>query len=286
MLKLGILRSPDGHSLSSVMQTAALKYLNIEGEYKSYGVSPEKLEKEFYKLKKEGITGLNVTMPHKIKIIQYLNELTDRAKLIGAVNTIIIKNGKSIGDNTDVIGFWESIPEYIKKEITTKTISILGTGGAAYACAMAFLQNGVNCLKIYGRNKKHLIIIQENLQSNTDIDIAINIDLTSNIDLSNTDILVNTTPVGMYPNINETPIKIEDLRILPKDANVYDSIYNPIQTRLLKESRSLGLKTINGVDMLVRQGAASLNIWLEKEIAPIEIMRESVVEACRGMPLP
>ncbi len=270
MLKLGILRSPDGHSLSSIMQTAALKYLNIEGEYKSYGVSSEKLGKVFNNLKREGVTGLNVTMPHKISIIPSLDELTDRAKSIGAVNTITIKNGRSIGDNTDIIGFWQSLPETIRKDIFNRSISLIGTGGAAYACIMALLQHGVQNIKVYGRNKDKLDRIHKFFQA------KISIDLISNIELLNTHILVNTTPVGMYPNINETPINIEALKKLQKDATVYDIIYNPLETKFLKEAHSLNLKTINGVEMLVRQGATSLNIWLEKEIAPIEVMRNIV----------
>ena len=111
------------------------------------------------------------------------------------------------------------------------------------------------------------------------ISTPIHIDLLSSIDLSNTDMLVNTTPVGMYPNFNDCPIKKWDLEKLPKDAFVYDIVYNPLETKLLQHAKSLGLETLNGIEMLVRQGAESLNIWLEKDIAPLEIMRNAVLES-------
>src|SRR3989338_5566585 len=155
-LKLGIIKTSHTHSLSSIMHTAALQHLNINGEYKAYEVKSEDLEKVFKELKKEKLKGVNVTIPHKINIIPLLDELTERAKQTGAVNTVIFKDKKTIGDNTDISGFWDAIPEKIRKDIFGKTISILGCGGAAYACVIAFLSNNVSSMKIYGRNKKKL----------------------------------------------------------------------------------------------------------------------------------
>ncbi len=271
-LKLGIIKAPGTPSLSVIMQTAALQHLNINAEYKAHEVTSENLEKVFKELKKEKIRGLNVTMPHKINIISLLDELTDKAKHTGAVNTITFKeNGKTIGDNTDSNGFWSAIPEGSRTNLLNKNIAILGCGGAAHACAIAFLSHNVSSVKIYGRNKNKLNAFKNFLKN-------IEIDLLSNIDLSNTHILVNTTPVGMYPNIDQSPLTKEDLQKLPKDALVYDIIYNPLETKLLQSAKALDLKTLNGVEMLVRQGAESLNIWLGKDIAPLEIMRNAVVE--------
>ncbi len=280
-LKLGIIKSSGTLSLSVMMHTAALQHLNINGEYKAYEVKTEDLEKVFKKLKKENVKGVNVTIPHKINIIPLLDELTDRAKQIGAVNTVTFKDEKSIGDNTDVSGFWDAIPTRIRENISKKNISILGCGGAAHACAVALLSNNVSSIKIYGRDKNRLDDFKNFLETNVKTprqNISIKIDLLSNIDLSNTQILINTTPVGMYPNMDKCPIEKEDLKKLPKDAFVYDIIYNPPETKLLQYAKSLGLETLNGIEMLVRQGAASLNIWLEKDIAPLEIMRNAVVE--------
>ena len=282
MLKLGILRSPSGKSLSTIMQTAALQYLNISGEYKSYEATSENLIKIFKELKTLGLIGFNVTIPHKINIIPLLDELTERAKLIGAVNTVTFKDGKSIGDNTDAIGFWEGIPEDIRKKIPGQNITILGCGGAACAVAISFLLNKVKSLKIYGRNKDKLENFKKILNERKEqlkLKTNIEVDLLSNINLSNTFMVVNTTPLGMSPNENESPITTNDLKKLPKDACVYDIIYMPEETKLLKEAKSLGKQTINGVEMLVRQGAASLGVWLGQDIAPLGAMRLAVLQS-------
>ncbi len=280
-LKLGIIKTSGTPSLSVIMHTAALQHLNINGEYKAYEIKPEELNDVFEKLKKEKVKGLNVTIPHKINIIPLLDDLTERAKLAGAVNTVIFKDGKTIGDNTDINGFFDSIPEDYRRNISKKNISILGCGGAAHACAIALLEHNVAKLKIYGRDRNKLEDFKRFLEMKVKMfrgGVSIEIDLLSNIDLSNTNILVNTTSVGMYPDINETPVLKEYLEKLPKNSLVYDIIYKPQETKLLQDAKSFGLKTLNGVEMLVRQGAESLNIWLEKDIAPLEIMRNAVLD--------
>lgn len=281
MLKFGILRSPSGYSLSEVMQTAALQYLNINGEYKAYGVKPEELKKTLDSLKTSGINGLNVTIPHKINIIPLIDELTETADLAGAVNTIIFKsNGKAIGENTDVSGFWEAIPEGIRKNVPGNTVAIIGYGGAAHAVCTALVLNKAKNIKIYGRDLDKLKNLKNHFVKTPQWDIStihIETDLLNNINLSNTFMLVNTTPIGMFPNTNESPVSKDDLKKLSKDAIVYDIIYKPQETLLLKEAKSLNLKTLNGVEMLVRQGAKSLNIWLDKEVAPISVMRMAVL---------
>ena len=279
MLKLGIIKGLSGISLSSIMQTEALQHLNILGEYKVYEATSEQLEKLFKELKANGVKGVNVTIPHKVNIVPFIDELTERAKLVGAVNTITFQeNGKTIGDNTDVVGFWEGIPQEIKKEIPGKNVAILGCGGAACAVAIAFLLNNVSSIKIYGRNKDKLKNFKQAVQT-SHRGVSIEIDLFANIDLLNTHMLVNTTPLGMSPNINLSPVTKEELGKLPKDSIVYDIIYNPQETKLLKDAKSLNLKTINGIDMLVRQGAESLNIWLGKKVAPVQIMKNALRDA-------
>ena len=279
-LKLGIIKSSGTPSLSTIMHTAALQQLNINGEYKSYEVKPEELKSVLEKLKKEKVKGLNITIPHKISIVSLLDELTARAKQIGAVNTVIFKDGKSIGDNTDGGGFWEAIPENIRENIKNKNIAILGCGGAAHACVTALLLNNISSVKIYGRNKNKLEDFKSFLMTvkTPRRDVSIEIDLLSNMDLSDIDMLINTTSVGMYPDVNESPVSKECLKHLPKDSLVYDIVYKPQETKLLQDAKSLGLKTLSGVEMLVRQGAESLNIWLEKDVAPLEIMRNAVLD--------
>lgn len=280
MLRLGIIGFPLEHTLSPVMHEAALQHLNINGEYKAYEIKEGELEKTFKDLKKQCLRGFSVTIPHKKSIIPLLDELTERAKLIGAVNTVTIEaGGKTIGDNTDVIGFWDAIPEEIRKNIPKETTSIIGCGGAANACIAALIMHEAKNIKIYGRNKDKLNAFKNHLvkMSHRGISTAhIEIDLLGNIDLSNTFMLVNTTPLGMYPNINDSPVSKEELKKLPQDALVYDIIYNPSETKLLKDAKALNKKTLNGLEMLIRQGAASFTIWTGKE-APIEVMRNAVV---------
>lgn len=283
MLKFGIIRSPQGYSLSTVMQSAALEQLNIDGEYKSYEAKSEDLEKLFKKLKDLRVSGVNVTIPHKISIIPFLDELTERAKLIGAINTVIFKeDGKTIGDNTDSSGFWGGIPEDIRGRLIEREVAMLGCGGAACAVAIAFLSNKIKTLKIYARDKNKLNNFKNNLEQKKEklkSHTIIEADLLANINLTNVSMLVNTTPVGMDPDINSSPVSIDKLKELPDDSVVYDIIYKPQQTKLLKDARALNKKTINGVEMLVRQGAESLNIWLNQDIAPFDVMRNSVLEA-------
>lgn len=258
------------------MHTAALQYLNINGSYRTFETSEKELKKIFNQLKDSGIRGLNVTIPHKTSVITLLDELTDTAKLIGAVNTIIFKNGKSLGENTDVTGFWQAIPEKIREKVSSQNISIVGCGGAAQAIVIALLLNKVKQITIYGRNKEKLSGFKEFVNSRNEqlkTKSKIETDLLNNINLSNTSMLVNTTPIGMYPDINNSPIKKEELQKLPKNALVYDIIYNPLETQLLKDAKDLNKLTLNGIEMLIRQGAASLAIWLEQEVAPLGVMR-------------
>ena len=279
MLKLGIIGFPLEHSLSPIMQTAAMQQLNISGEYKAFEIKEEDLEKVFNDLKKNELRGFNVTIPYKTKIIPFLDELTLTAQLIGAVNTVTIEsNGKTIGDNTDVTGFWGSIPDEYKKKMPEITTSVLGCGGSASAICLALIQNNLNTLKIYGRNKQKLekfkdvlLRIKEKTNSKTNIETNV----LKNINLTDSSILINTTPLGMYPDINNSPVEKD--RLVGATGQlpllVYDIIYNPKETMLLKYAKELNLKTMNGIEMLIGQGHASLCIWLGKEVSALGAMR-------------
>lgn len=276
MLKLGIIGYPLEHSLSPAMHTAALQYLNISGSYRAFETKESELTRVFNQLKDSGIKGFNVTIPHKVNIIQLLDELTERAKLIGAVNTVTFKDGKSIGDNTDIVGFWEAIPEELRNKIPDKKVSVLGCGGSAYAIVIALLLNKVKNIKVYGRDLEKLTNFKAFIESRNkmlNFGANIEIDLLGKINLRDTFMLVNTTPLGMYPNVDNSPLTINDLSKLPKGAFVYDIIYNPLETKLLFDANSLKLTTLNGIEMLIRQGATSLGIWLEQEVAPLGVMR-------------
>ena len=283
MLKLGIIGYPLEHSLSPVMHNAALQYLNVSGSYRAIEVTENELEKVFNQLKDSGFKGFNVTIPHKITIIPFLDELSETAKLAGAVNTVTFKNdGKSLGENTDVLGFWEAIPKDAKKEISKQSITLLGTGGSARAIGVALLKNNAKTVKIFGRNKEKLssfIDFMESIKKLTDSKTIIKNGLISELDLTNTFMLINSTPLGMYPNIDASPATKEELKKMMSNGIVYDIIFNPPQTLLLLQARSIGLRTINGTEMLIRQGAQSLSIWLEQDVAPVGVMRLAVYQS-------
>ena len=283
MLKLGIIGFPLEHSLSPIMHTAALQHLNVSGQYKAYEIKEGDLEKVFSGLKKNGLRGFNVTIPYKTKIIPLLDELTLTAKLIEAVNTVTIKsNGKTIGDNTDVSGFWDSIPDNYKKKMHKTTASVLGCGGSARAVCLALIQNNLNTLKVYGRNKQKLDKFQDfllGIKKKTNSKTKIEIETLNNINLSGSSLLINTTPIGMSPNINDSPVEKDKLSELSKDALVYDIIYNPKETRLLKYAKELNLKPLNGIEMLIRQGHASLCIWLGEKVSALNVMRITIANS-------
>lgn len=283
MLKLGIIGNPLTHSLSPLMHEAALKALNIEGEYKKHEISEGELAKKLQELKSSGVRGLNITIPFKKKVLTLLDDLTDTAKLTGAVNTItFLENGKTLGDNTDIYGFYKAIPEDIRTALNGKNISILGYGGSAQAIAISILLNikNVPVITISGRDIEKLKTFQSFVDSKKqELNLKTNIEIKrfEELDLSSTNLLINTTPLGMYPKIEESPISKEKLKELPKNSLVYDIIYNPLETKLLKDSNTLGLKTLNGVDMLVLQGAKSLSLWLEQDFIPTEVMKKIIV---------
>lgn len=280
MLKLGILKFSGSKSLSKPMHLAALKVLGLDGEYSIYECLPENLNSQFQELKDSGVRGVNVTIPHKIPLMKLVDKLTDRAKRVGAVNTVIFEKDKAIGENTDLHGFFEAIPKEFRDKIPGSDVALLGCGGAACACAIAFIQNNVKTLKIFARDinklksfKDELDTKKEITKSNTNIEIG----LLSDANLKDVFILTNTTPVGMSPDLNFTPIPKEKLKDLKKDALVYDIIYNPSETLLLKDAKSLDYKTLNGVEMLVLQGAESLKLWTGRNDIPIDVMREAVL---------
>lgn len=277
-IKLGIVGFPLSHTLSPIMHEAALKSLGLNGEYLIYEIPEDELSLKINGFKKT-LTGLNVTIPYKTKVMEYVDELSDNAKLIGAVNTLIFRDGKIIGENTDIIGFWDSIDKDYKDHIQEIDSAVIGYGGSSLSVCVALIKNNIKSITIFGRDQNKLNIFLDNLNtkkkilnSNTNISVR----SLQKINLSQISFLINTTPLGMSPNTDSSPVSRNDLSALSKNALVYDLIYNPSMTKLLKDSADLGFRIQNGLDMLVRQGAASLSLWLNKDEVPITIMKESL----------
>ena len=221
-----------------------------------------------------GIRGLNVTIPHKTEVIKYLDYLDIAAGLIGAVNTIEFGNNGAVGHNTDGIGAVRAINEITS--VKNKKVMILGAGGAARAVAFQILLSGAKTLVISNRTIEKASELRDDLVEKLEPDVKVT-DLGHELEteLKNTDILVNTTPIGMYPNISQKPLVTADM--MHEDLVVNDIVYNPLKTGLLDEAEKAGAKTISGVKMLIYQGVESFKIWTGIE-PPVEVFKKSLMD--------
>lgn len=259
--KFCLIGYPLGHSLSTYIHEAGFKSLNLNCTYELLETPPEALVDRIKYLKTNNFAGFNVTIPLKLPVVLFLDELDSSADLIGAINTVVINPDKTMkGYNTDVLGFRRAIPQEIT--LAGKTVAILGTGGAARAAITALAQEQVKSIKIYTRNIPNTLELLKYLREKFPI-IEFNAFQIERLrDLSDIDILVNTTPLGMLGRAADlTPVEENELITLPKHALVYDVIYNPRKTILLKLAEKHGYRTINGLDMLVHQAVAAEEIW-------------------------
>lgn len=259
--KFCLIGYPLGHSLSSYIHNAGFKSLGLDYQYEILETSPENLVDRIKYLKYNNFAGFNVTIPLKLPVTLFLNEIDASADIIGAVNTVVIRPDKTMkGYNTDVIGFINAIPQDFI--LAGKVAGILGTGGAARAAITALAQNQVKEIKIFTRNIPNSIELLNFLRKKFP-SVEFNAFQIERIrDLSDINILVNTTPIGMQGRAADmTPVEENELRTLPQGALVYDVIYNPKKTVLLKLAEKYGYKTINGVDMFIHQAVAAEQIW-------------------------
>lgn len=269
---VGLIGNPVEHSFSPPMHNAAFKALNMDYVYVAFDVLPENLENAIMGGKALNIKGLNVTIPHKINVMEYLNEIDDVARLIGAVNTIDFKNLK--GYNTDGIGAIKAIKEVTP--IENKKVILAGAGGASRAISFYLAKENPEEIIILNRNTKKA----ENLSKD-----LLNSKLTDNVKsgsideiekyIKNGDILVDSTPLGMYPHIDDTPIATSDM--MHEDLVVNDIVYNPNETALIKEALKADAKPVYGIKMLLYQGAESFKIWTNQE-PPIDVMEKALKE--------
>lgn len=264
MEKFGLIGYPLGHSMSAVIHRAGFKSIGVNASYETLETSPEDLVDRIKRFKRENYSGFNITIPHKVALALFVDDVDRYADITGAINTVKINPDKTmIGYNTDVLGFKKAIPEEI--DLQDKTAAILGAGGASRAAVMGLADKGVKEIGIYTRNipnaMDYMAYVRRkfpNIEFN-----AYQIDRIR--DLSKYNILVNTTPIGMQGrSADMTPIEKDVLKTLPTDAVVYDIIYNPKKTILLKIAEELRYKTINGIDMLVYQAVSAQEIWFNK----------------------
>jgi shikimate dehydrogenase len=257
-----VLGDPISHSLSPVMHNRAFSLVNFNGVYLAFRT--KEIGKAISGIRALGIKGAGITIPHKIAVMEFLDEIDDTAKKIGAVNTIINRQGRITGYNFDSIGAVRAIKE--KSDIENKAVSILGAGGSARAVGYGIISEGGR-VTILNRTKKR----GEKLASDLESAFCPIEDFKS----VKCDILINTTPVGMKPDINGMPIEKE---LLNKGMLVMDIVYNPLKTKLLKVAEDMGCTTINGISMFVFQGAGQFELWTGEK-APVEFMKKTVLKA-------
>ena len=266
--QLGLIGYPLGHSLSPKIHVAALSACGLQGTYSLFPIPPEDkqgLKDLLARVRTGEITGLNVTIPYKQNVIELMDELTPTAKAIGAVNTIYLHEGKLIGDNTDTSGFLSDLKRFLTLECDSllshqqelapalqKKALILGAGGSARAVVYALLYDGWD-VTIAARRIEQA---QQLSQSFGKYDLPLS---TFDLQLLTFNLIVNTTPLGMTPNIEDSPLP-ENIVLSPKTV-IYDLIYNPRETKLVRNARAQGLSATTGLGMLIEQAALAFETW-------------------------
>ncbi len=282
---LGLIGNPVKHSVSPAMHNAALEEMGLDWCYIPLPCEVENLELVIKALKALNCKGINITIPHKNNVARICDQLSPLAKKLNTVNTLIPHQDKGwIGENTDVKGFLEPL-RY--KEWNKKKALIIGCGGSARAVLEALIQLQFEEIKIIGRNKTKLNKFVQERQRSQDELISLNIQAILQEDkeleehIANSELIVNTTPIGMSTNTseakisNEMPLGVEIWENLKPKTTLYDLIYTPNPTSWLKLGRKKHCKTIDGLEMLIQQGAASLKLWSNQENIPIETMRKA-----------
>ena len=265
---------PIGHSVSPQMHNTAFQALNLNLIYLAFQVKGESLEAAVKGLKSLGVKGFNVTVPHKVSIINYLDELDDSALNVGAVNTVLNRDGELVGYNTDGRGFIKSVGI---ENLKDKYVTVLGAGGAARAIVYESAKYASGIFILNRTLGKAESLAREVVSRHPKIEIkAMPLTLKGVKEaLEQSSLLANATIIGMHPHEDEIPIPPDLLR---RDLTVFDAVYNPLKTQLLREAERLGAKTISGLDMLVHQGGEAFKIWTGMN-PPIQAMKDAALKA-------
>ncbi|MHA1820884.1 MAG: shikimate dehydrogenase [Promethearchaeota archaeon] len=285
---LCVIGDPIEHSKSPAIHNAAIRKLNLDYVYLAFRVRKDMLQKACEGMRALGILGMNVTIPHKIEIRKYMDKVEGLANLIGSVNTVKNIDGMLIGRNTDAEGALASL-EANGYDPSNKRCLLFGAGGAAKAIAFILGTKGVE-LHIINRTYSKAVSLKDELENNfSDIERLRNFDIEIKKKpvfkvhklkelprvLKDTDLLINATSVGMYPDINKSPLDLVDgaLGSLKSETFVYDIVYNPEETKLLKQAKEKGCRVLGGLEMLVRQGALAFKWWTDID-EDIGLMKE------------
>ncbi|MED3758988.1 shikimate dehydrogenase [Peribacillus frigoritolerans] len=252
----GVMGDPIAHSMSPDIHNDAFEKENIEAVYHHFHVTKEGLNDAVKGMKALGIEGFNITIPHKTSIIPFLDEVDELALAIGAVNTVVNKNGRFIGYNTDGKGFFKSLCGEISGDIKAKKTLVIGAGGAARAIYFTLVKEGVKQVDIANRTKERAVQLVSDCPYDK-VSKALSI-IEAEESLSQYDLIIQTTSSGMSPELDHSPLKVDQLKT---GAIVSDIIYNPLQTKLLREAGEKGAETQNGLGMFINQAALAFEIW-------------------------
>ena len=277
-LKLGIIGYPIGHSISPVFQQAGLDHLGMDATYQAWEVEPDHVAGFLQGLRDAEILGINVTVPHKEAVIPHLDQVDDWATAAGAVNTIVNRNGRLTGHNTDGFGFIRALQRAGSFEPRDRRVLIIGAGGAARGVILSLIREGVGHLIIANRTASRAHRLNQMARDNGVTAQSISLDPSAVATAAaSADLIVNCTSIGMAHGSDEqgSPLSWEQI---PATAMVNDLVYNPLETPLLREAVQAGASTLSGIHMLVYQGAASFEMWTHQE-APVAVMLEAATAA-------
>ncbi len=262
----GIMGHPVAHSLSPAMHNAAIKHLKLDAEYKLFDIDPddpENLANFCYETDLKNIGGFSVTMPYKLEIMTYMDNYDPVSRIIGSVNTVVNKDSKLFGYNTDATGAIQAIRS--KAEINRSKALVMGAGGAARAIIYSLKEFGAD-VHIFNRTTEKAEALADEFDIET-IEFR-------HIPKANFDIIVNATPVGSMPNTEESLLHADQI---PPNSVVMDVITNPIETQLLKEAKKAGATPISGERMLLYQAVGQFELWFNKK-APVKVMEKALYE--------
>jgi len=275
---VGVIGWPVEHSLSPAMHNAALRSMGLNWVYLAFPVAPDAVAEAVGAVRGLGLVGLNVTIPHKQAVTEYLDDLDDAARALGAVNTIARRGDRLIGHNTDGPGFLRSLQEE-GHSAAGRAVTIIGAGGAARSVAWALAGAGASTLFVLNRTPEKAEAVAElagERAGPAEVSIGPLTGRVAEEAVTGADLVVDCTSVGMYPRVEEGPVVPGEW--LHEGQVVVDLTYNPRETTLLRAARARGAAVVDGTGMLVHQGAISLRHWSGRE-APVEVMRQALLEA-------
>ncbi|MGD9568770.1 MAG: shikimate dehydrogenase [Sedimentibacter sp.] len=267
---IGLLGYPLAQSRSPLMHNTAFEEYSLNKIYLPIEVSSENLKTVVDGIKKMNFEGFNVTIPHKVEIIKYIDEIDEYAKAIGAVNTVTVINGVLKGYNTDGTGFLRSFEESTKQKIDGKKVFIIGAGGAARAIALTLAMNKARKIYICNRTLEKAEALSNDINK-IEQDLSCSVPMLFNEiqeAINDSDVVINCTSIGMYPNSELSPI---DKKLLNKRLIVCDVVYNPKKTKLICEAEKIGCEVVIGLPMFVYQGVEAFELWTGTK-APINTM--------------